>query len=110
VGIIAYGCYMHKYGPKAGQQYIQTVDVEAGTSTPASPAKTAACRFLAFCGWSSIFWVAGLGFFLALQAAWLAADAGSYPAPGVVVAVPQEGTSSEWHTACAQYTTVEKYS
>lgn len=52
------------------------------------------CTGFANClGWSSLFWLSVLGFFLALQAAWLAADKTAYPPPGTLVTVPIDTAS-----------------
>lgn len=48
--------------------------------------------FVVFCGYSSLFWVVVLGFFLALQAVWLSADQMRFPPPGVWHKIAYGGT------------------
>jgi hypothetical protein len=56
------------------------------------------CGFGSCVGWSSIFFLAVFGFFLALQAAWLAADQRAFldQPPGRMLRVPVDGSESEW--------------
>uniref|UniRef100_A0A383VZY8 AB hydrolase-1 domain-containing protein n=1 Tax=Tetradesmus obliquus TaxID=3088 RepID=A0A383VZY8_TETOB len=78
-------------------------DVEANTASTAATRPVACSKaawrkcwveFWAFCGWSSMFWLAFLGFFLALQAAWLVNDQRLYPPPGQLYQVDlQDGSS-----------------
>jgi hypothetical protein len=93
---------MHK---RAASASVQPPRIDVETEAGQGQQKRGCCsagprvhwnRFLAFAGWSSIFWLVILGFFLALQAAWLAADAKAYPAPGQFYAVPMDGTTCEW--------------
>ena len=87
---------------KHGAAQLPTaVDVEAGDKRPrpracsAAAWKKAGSNWLKFCGWSSMFWLSVLGFFLALQAAWLASDKHKYPPPGNIYTVPVGGSPGE---------------
>lgn len=69
----------------------------APATSAGSPAKPSCCSRLAWrsccsgfggcLAWSSLFWLSMLAFFLALQAAWLAADKAAYPPPGQLIEV-----------------------
>jgi hypothetical protein len=94
--ILAAATSQHRQSMAA--QIPAALDVEVGDK-PAKPApcssvawKKAGSNFLKFCGWSSMFWLSVLGFFLALQAAWLASDKNKYPPPGTLYSIPIDGS------------------
>lgn len=88
--------------PPLPEQQQQLLQQEPGCACcargrPAAPRRRCcaggcSCRscmrgFTACLGWSSIFWLAFLGFFLMLQALWLLADHEAFPPPGQLVSV-----------------------
>lgn len=103
LAVIATAVFTHRSSQQASNCPASR-DVEANPAAAATPTRPAACSkgawrncwagFLVFCGWSSMFWLAFLGFFLALQAAWLVNDQRLYPPTGQLYRIDlQDGSS-----------------
>lgn len=85
--------------PHQQPSHVRLANASGASDPPPADAAPAACcsrsgaafrqcmRIGQVLGWSSIFWLSLLAFFLALQASWLASDAQRFGAPGAFVTV-----------------------
>lgn len=102
---LLWAVWRHRAQHKATQDAAQN-DVEVVGGSKSKPPRPPRCSgpawrhcctgFGSYMGWSSLFWLSFLGFFLALQAAWLASDRNRFPPLGQLYTVPIDGSNCKW--------------